>query len=161
MKTASSTSAGARLLPDRKGHCWYALVHEIWHASMFHEHCFRCEASSSTHRASQREDLLVKSGLVLFSPPFKGWRALLASSLVGMPYVALGGIWSRIQPPLHHRSSPSSQSWTSMSMPITMGGSSSCRSVFCAPPGLSAPLPPAPRMGSNQQELSPLVELDA
>ena len=43
MKTASSTSAGARLLPDRKGHCWYALVHEIWHACMFHEHCFRRE----------------------------------------------------------------------------------------------------------------------
>ena len=30
MKTARSTSAGARLLPDRKGYCWYALVHQIW-----------------------------------------------------------------------------------------------------------------------------------
>ena len=29
-----------------------------------------------------------------------------------------------------HRPSPSSQSWTSMSMPITMGGSSSARCVF-------------------------------
>ena len=46
---------------------------------------------------------------------------------------------------LHHRSFPSSQSWTSMSMLITTSGSSSCRIVFCALLGISAPLPPAPR----------------
>ena len=42
-----------------------------------------------------------------------------------------------------HRPSPSSQSWTSMSMPITMGGSSSARCVFLlllfVPNGSSAP----------------------
>ena len=124
MKTARSTSAGARLLPDRKGHCWYALVHESWHSSVLHEHCFGRKAVLGMRSGARRYSSAHRS---------RAGRWSLASSLVGLPHAPLGALRDG-SPPLRY--------WTTHALWITWPHERICRARpprfargTAAPPG--------------------------